>query len=122
MSTFKSAEVLAVDATGNVTSTMRPPVRFGVSPTTGQLRTMSPAVAWRMVSVGDSGALLLHQRGVDDPIVPAPGGYAAGKGCNGIVETTATVVAPGETLDRAPRRSPWSRSPSTSPCRPTAAR
>jgi len=97
VSTFKTAEVLAVDATGNVTSTMRPPVRFGVSPTTGQLRTMSPAVAWRMVSVGDTGALLLHQRGVDDPIVPAPGGYAAGKGCNGIVETTATVVAPGET-------------------------
>jgi hypothetical protein len=97
VSTFKSADVLTLDANGVVTSTARPPVRHGVSPMNGQPRTLSPAVAWRMISVGDSGALLLHQRGVDDPIMPGPGGYAAGKGCDGIVESTATVVAPGAT-------------------------
>jgi hypothetical protein len=97
VSTFKSADVLTVDATGAVTSSVRPPARHGVSPLNGQPRTMSPAVAWRMVSAGDSGALLLHQRGVDDPINPAPGGYAAGKGCDGIVESTTTIVAPGAT-------------------------
>jgi hypothetical protein len=97
VSTFKTADVLAVDATGAVTSDVRPPARHGVSSITGQPRTLSPAVAWRMVPVGDSGALMLHQRGVDDPISPTPGGYSAGKGCDGIVESTATVVAPGST-------------------------
>jgi hypothetical protein len=97
VSTFKTAEVLAVDANGAVASAVRPPARHGLAPMTGQPRTLSPAVAWRMVPVGDSGALMLHQRGVDDPLVPAPGGYANGKGCDGIVESTATVVAPGAT-------------------------
>jgi hypothetical protein len=95
VSTFKSADVLVVDASGDVTGTLRPPARRGVSFTTGQPRTLSPSVAWRMVPVGDSGALLLHQRGVDDEVAPVPGGYASGKGCDGIVESTATVVAPG---------------------------
>jgi hypothetical protein len=94
VSTFKSADVLSVDASGAVTSTARPPRRQGVSTFTGQPRTLSPAVAWRMVAVGDTDALLLHQRGVDDPVVPAPGGYSSGKGCDGIVESTATVISP----------------------------
>jgi hypothetical protein len=98
VSTFKTADVLAVDANGVITNDVRPPARQGVSPMTGQLRTRSAAVAWRMVPLRDSGALLLHQRGVDDPIVPAPGGYASSKGgCDGIVESTTTVVAPGAT-------------------------
>ena len=97
VSTFKSADVLAVDANGSVTSDVRPPARFGVSSMTAQPRTLSPAVAWRMVPAGDTGALLLHQRGVDDPVAPSPGGYASGKGCDGIVESTATLVAPGTT-------------------------
>jgi hypothetical protein len=95
VSTFKNADVLAVDASGAVTSTVRPAQRHGISSMTGQPRTLSPAVAWRMVPVGDSGALLLHQRGLDDTVVPAPGGYSSGKGCDGIVESTATVVTPG---------------------------
>jgi hypothetical protein len=94
VSTFKTADVLAVDATGAVTSTARPPRRQGLSSFTGQPRTLSPAVAWRMVAVGDSDALLLHQRGLDDTVVPAPGGYSSGKGCDGIVESTATVISP----------------------------
>jgi hypothetical protein len=97
VSTFKTADVLVLDASGAVTSDVRPPARRGVSSMTGQPRTLSPAVAWRMVSVGGTGALLLHQRGVDDPVVPAAGGYAAGKGCDGIVESTATVVTPSTT-------------------------
>jgi hypothetical protein len=98
VSTFKTADVLALDANGAITNDVRPPARQAVSVMTGQLRTRSAAVAWRMVPMGDSGALLLHQRGVDDPIVPAPGGYASSKGgCDGIVESTTTVVAPGAT-------------------------
>jgi hypothetical protein len=94
VSTFKTAEVLTLDGAGMVTTSARPPVRIGVS-SSGGSRTTSPAVAWRMVPAG-SGALMLHQRGVDDVVAPAPGGYAAGKGCDGIVETTATLVAPGD--------------------------
>ncbi|HVU52717.1 MAG TPA: cytochrome c [Polyangia bacterium] len=97
VSTFKTADVLAVDASGTVTSAVRPPARHGISPSNGQPRTMSPAVAWRMVPANGSSALLLHQRGVDDPISVGPGGYAAGKGCDGIVESTASLVFPGVT-------------------------
>jgi hypothetical protein len=96
VSTFKSADVLELDASGNIGFITRPPARLGGPPTSiGGPGTMSPAVAWRMVPYGGSGALLLHQRGADQQVVPAPGGYGSGKPCDGIVESTATVIMPG---------------------------
>ena len=102
VSTFRRADALALDADGNVTSRQRP-ASF-MRPPMPIPQPVSPAVAWRMVASGDQGgAVMLHQRGVDGPVSPTPGGYGGfGKGCGGIVETAVTVVAPGQSMTPSP--------------------
>lgn len=46
---------------------------------------MSPAVAWRVVPVGNR-MVMVHQSGKDDPIETTPGGYGSEGGCGGIVQ------------------------------------
>ena len=101
VSTFRRADALVVDVDGHVSAAARPPARHGVSPL-GMPRTLSPAVAWRMVPLAGAGAVMLHQRGVDDEVDPTAGGYAGVKGCDGIVESAATVVAPDGTMAVSP--------------------
>jgi mono/diheme cytochrome c family protein len=101
VSTFRHADALVIDEGGNVTQTLRPPARSGLS-STKVPRSLSPAVAWRMVPFGDDRALMLHQRGVDDVVDPSPGGYAGSKGCGGIVESATTLVSSEGAVDTSP--------------------
>jgi hypothetical protein len=101
VSTFRRAQAFVVDADGAVGAPLAPPARRRTS-MLGEPQTLSPAVAWRLAPLAGTGALMLHQRGVDDPVSPTPGGYAGGKGCDGIVESAVSVVAPGSTTAVSP--------------------
>jgi mono/diheme cytochrome c family protein len=103
VSKFRAAEVLVVGPDGVVGSKMKLPSR----PRKG-LRgpeMMSASVAWRMqVAAGGTGAVVVHQRGVDGEIsIGGPGGgYAGGGRCDGVVESTVSMVMPGQTPVQAP--------------------
>jgi hypothetical protein len=101
VSTFRHADAIVLDSVGHISERLRPATgqRKGM---TG-LQSMSPSVAWRMVGTADGGgAVMLHQRGVDDVVNPSAGGYAGGRGCSSIVESSVTVVAPGQTMGASP--------------------
>jgi mono/diheme cytochrome c family protein len=97
VSTFRKAEVLALDASGAVTARMRP--GSGMVPTLmGPPQMRTPSVAWRMVALDETAGsvVMLHQTGVVDTIDPAAGGYAGLKGCGGIVQPGVSVMAAGQ--------------------------
>lgn len=98
VSRFKTAEVLAVDPSGNVTQRLVPP-NGGTG--FGQVAPFQPAVAWRMVSLQSGGVLVAHQR--ENPTVIAVGksGYYGGGGpCTGsIVEGTVSRIDPDTASD-----------------------
>jgi hypothetical protein len=56
VSTFRSAELLTIDAAGQVVERRRPPSFAGVG------ATFDPDVAWRMVPTPDGGVAVAHQR------------------------------------------------------------
>jgi hypothetical protein len=86
VSRFRSAEILRLDGVGEVVGRFRlPSVDTGTT-------FMEAAVAWRMVSSGNGGVLISHQRASDRPIVPAPGGYGA-SGPTGIVESAISEIS-----------------------------
>jgi hypothetical protein len=94
VSTFRKAEALVVGADGKATSVLTPGSGPVSAPFMPQNKT--PSVAWRMVSYDATvgSVVMLHQTGVTDQIVPAPGGYG-GFGCGGIVQPGVSVLAPG---------------------------
>lgn len=114
VSRFRSAEILRLDARGNVvgstfpTNAMHTVLRdvedgdFGEREGVEQL--LSPSVAWRMVSNGQGGVVVLHQRGtlaaIELPQSRGDGGspYGSGPlGCSSIVQSAVTeVTADGE--------------------------
>jgi hypothetical protein len=100
VSTFRSATAFVVTKAGAIAQRWRPSARPRRGPT--GLQTMSPAVAWRMAPAPDGAVVMLHQRGVDDPVVAGPGGYSSGAPCGSIVESAVTVVAPGRTAASTP--------------------
>jgi mono/diheme cytochrome c family protein len=86
VSRFRWAEVLRLDEAGQVVGRYKPPnVNRGAA-------FMSAAVAWRMVPGENGGVLVSHQRGVDQPIVPGPGGYAS-SGPTGVVESAISEIS-----------------------------
>ena len=121
---FRSAELLQLDAQGNIASRVLPPtvqrIDFGDTPcnncgtgsgsggTSGFVPAI-PAVAWRTVAMPDGRILIAHQRQLKTVLHPTHGGYGAGCGggmgggdVNGVptqgggpVEDAITVVAPG---------------------------
>lgn len=94
VSTFRRAEALSLDVDGKEAARSHPLPVMRFNGPTPMPQPASAAVAWRMVPAG-AGAVMLHQRGVDGPLSPTPGGYAGGgRGCGGIVESDVTVVAP----------------------------
>jgi mono/diheme cytochrome c family protein len=99
VSTFRRADALVLDGAGKVTASLRPATSARMDLT--GLQTLSPSVAWRMVARGATGAIMLHQRALDGPVAPVPGGYAGGKGCGGIVESAVTVVDPAGQMGAA---------------------
>ncbi len=87
ISRFRSAELLVVDASGALVSTIRPPPLQ--SDPAAQL---TPAVAWRMMAAPGGGALMVHQQEVVSEVQIRPGGYA-GTGCGGgIVQTAVSYL------------------------------
>ncbi|HET6280796.1 MAG TPA: hypothetical protein VFH73_07520, partial [Polyangia bacterium] len=100
VSKFRSAEVLVIGADGVAASRVTLPSRERARMPTFQ--TLSPAVAWRMQATAGGGAVIVHQRGVDTELAITPGGYAGGKGCEGVVETVVTKVIPGQSPDTSP--------------------
>jgi len=93
VSTFRRAEVLVLAADGTVAQRLRPS-SGQLSSFMGGVQQRSPAVAWRMVSRGDSvgSVVMLHQTGVDDVVDPSSGGYGGVKGCSAIAQAGITVM------------------------------
>jgi YD repeat-containing protein len=98
VSTFRSATVLVVDSKGSISTQLQPTSGVKAS-LLGMPQHRSPAVAWRMQSMGagQDSVAMLHQNDVDDVIDPANGGYAGLKGCGAIAEPGVTVLSVGGT-------------------------
>ncbi|HKU45207.1 MAG TPA: hypothetical protein VJR89_43910, partial [Polyangiales bacterium] len=123
---FRSAELLELDADGEVVERSLPPVAKrvidtpmfdGVPPSelpngpnvctvkqpagapalVRQMLTASPAVAWRAVEA-PSGVLMLHQQEDDNEIGVMPGGYGSNAvGCGrAIVRSAVSMLSPGQ--------------------------
>ncbi|MEM9193625.1 MAG: cytochrome c [Myxococcota bacterium] len=92
VSRFRSAEVLVVDADGAVERTLEPP----------RVQETEPGVAWRMVSDGIGGAVMVHQRASVDgkfghgAVQVETGGYGGGPDpcSSAIVEAALTHFTP----------------------------
>lgn len=98
---FRTAELLTLDAQGEVIGRVVPPVvkrevgaGLPVAPGSEPLVDAVPAVAWRMLATPDGRLVIAHQRQVQTQLGMFPGGY--GGSCpSGIVESAVTVVSPG---------------------------
>jgi hypothetical protein len=100
VSRFRSAEVLTLDANGNVLDTRRPPVvrnqRFVetmrlIEGDFEEAMLFDANVAWRMIPFRD-GALLLHQRSTRSTLGTDPSGYGFGDTCGSIVNGAMSFV------------------------------
>ena len=100
ISRFRSAELLTVDAKGSVAG--RTPMPSFRSTLTRGGQRFSPAVAWRTMEMPMGGIAMLHQRGVDDQILPVVGGYGHGDTCNTIVHPAITIEKPDGTIVTGP--------------------
>jgi mono/diheme cytochrome c family protein len=106
VSQFRSAQVLVVDASGDVTSTITLPTYQDKSARSGD--PFTPSTAWRMRAQPGGGALMLHQRGTTGTVIVggeggqggAPGGSSSGYGssldpCAGLIHPALTPVSSG---------------------------
>jgi hypothetical protein len=106
VSQFRSAQVLVIDGTGTVTSTIVLPTYADPSARLGD--PFTPSTAWRMRAQPGGGAVLLHQRGTTGTVMvggkgnPGVGGAAGGGSgygssdpCGGLVHPALTPIAPG---------------------------
>lgn len=88
VSRFRDAQLLVIDAEGNVLNRQAPPQFMGFS------TTFSPTVAWRTVGMADGSSVMVHQRAADGSVVISkPDGYGGGDdpcGDGTIVATTVT--------------------------------
>lgn len=99
--TFRSSELMTLDAQGAVVTRTAPPVvqRFGFftdlpSPTGGT--DAVPTVAWRTVTLPNGKILVSHQRQVQGQLKTQTGGYGGGcDGQTGPVESALTLIEPG---------------------------
>ena len=97
VSRFRSAEVLAVDATGTVVNRQAPPAPDNTTPAPKLLgATFEPDAAWRLIPAPSGGAMLVHQLAATSTVVISqPGGYGSQGGggmCDGtIVKTSLTA-------------------------------
>ncbi|HLK91801.1 MAG TPA: cytochrome-c peroxidase [Polyangia bacterium] len=117
VSQFRSAQVLVVDANGDVTETIGPPSYSDPSARNGD--TFTASTAWQMRAQPGGGAVLLHQRGTtgvvvvggkgsgtsipqDGGVIGGPNGYGSSDPCGGLVHPALTPIAPGMTPPAAP--------------------
>ena len=105
---FRTAELLALDASGAVTSRVRPPVvdrlappdpgpELGSNAGSGSAAPIpaNPEVAWRTIALRDGSILITHQRALGTILHTTQGGYGGDCG-GGPVEDALTVVRPGQ--------------------------
>jgi hypothetical protein len=97
---FKSAQLLTVKADGTMASQQTMPGFRALNVRNGE--PFTAAVAWRAIEMPSGGVAILHQRGLDEMVEPAVGGYGGTNVCDAIVQTAITTVAPGE----APKTGP----------------
>jgi cytochrome c553 len=86
VSRLRSAELITVDETGAITA-RRAPGRFS-APNVRAGAPFSPAVAWRTVAFS-SGVLMVHQRGMDNPVNTqdfAVLGHGGNEGGSGVIQ------------------------------------
>lgn len=96
VSTFRSAELLRLDADGNVTTRTQPHSLEGVPfERTGELPRLEPEVAWRMAPLQGGGFVMAHQRATNAEVSTRPGGYGGFDMCRGgsIVQSAVTLFA-----------------------------
>jgi len=99
---FRTAELLAIDATGAISSRVAPPTVQRPAPEGPELGSGSPPpidavpdVAWRSIVLGDGSILMSHQRALQTILHTTSGGYGGNCG-GGPVEDALTVVRPGQ--------------------------
>jgi mono/diheme cytochrome c family protein len=85
VSTFRTADVLVVNADGSVAAHDKP---------NQDVQGRTSGVAWRMVGKADGSAYVLHETNTPQALSTQPGGYNQGFECGSIVTSTVTVVAP----------------------------
>jgi mono/diheme cytochrome c family protein len=90
VSRFRSAEVLTVEADGSVPDRVLAPAFRSFATRSGGLFTAG--VAWKMEAMPEGGVMMLHQRGVVDEVMPAPGGYGSFDPCGAIVHPAVTAI------------------------------
>lgn len=99
---FRTAELLALDASGAVTSRVSPPQVSRPAPEGPELGSGSAppipaiaAVAWRTIALADGTIVMTHQRSLQTILHETEGGYGGNCG-GGPVEDALTVVRPGQ--------------------------
>jgi hypothetical protein len=98
---FRSAELLAIDGNGNITSRVAPPAVQRPAPEgpeegSGGFPTIEAKaeVAWRTIALADGTLVMSHQRALQTMLHTTTGGY--GGMCGGPIEDAVTVVRPGQ--------------------------
>lgn len=94
VSTFRSAELLGLDADGNVTSRTEPHFVEGLPfERSVELPRFEPEVAWRMAPLPSGGFVMAHQRATSAQVQIEPGGYGGFDMCRGggIVQSAVTL-------------------------------
>ena len=101
VTTFRSAEILTVDATGSVTRRLALPSFRSPDVRGGQ--AFSPGVAWRTIGMSDGSVAMVHQRAVDDVVLQnVERGYGGRSTCDSIIHTSVSVVAADGTVRNGP--------------------
>src|SRR5262249_54932576 len=88
VSTFRTAQILVLDANGALVTRSGVPGSFDVN------GPFSPSVAWRMMAMPDGHIGIAHQMGLVGPVtVSQPGGYGGQPGgCGGIVQSAFAAL------------------------------
>ncbi len=103
ITTFRSAQLLDLGVDGAL-SNRTVLARAAVADGQGAMLHFTPAVAWRAVAIPTGGVLVVHQRGQDEPVSTAPGGYGTGvsRCASSVVHSTVSIVRADEPVRAAP--------------------
>lgn len=107
VSRFRSAELLDIDAAGNVVRRFRPASIQGVPSISCDAavptRAFDATVAWKLTSMPDGSIVMLHQRSESTPLdLESETTYGGEGDCQGIVQTVVSTVYPAGGLAVAP--------------------
>jgi hypothetical protein len=91
VSLFRSAEILRLDASGQVQS------RYTLPGRTSGFGASKANVAWRMIPRPGGGVIVVHQRAFLGEVAPQPGGYGS-IGGGGIIEPTISEISEDGTV------------------------